>query len=170
MNRDRDSVDFYAHTRQTLTRMIMRIYNCQCTIGAREMAVKKDVRVYPAILYKDGECVGVRFPDLPGCVTFGSDYQDAIASAKDALGGHLLCLEEDGDSIPSPTPVESLSVRSGDIPVLVDVRLDILREKESNKSVNKNVTIPAWLNSLATEAKINFSQALQDSLRARLGV
>ena len=54
--------------------------------------------------------------------------------------------------------------------MLVDVRMDILREEESQKSVSKNVTIPKWLNELATEAGVNFSSTLQEALRERLGV
>ena len=114
--------------------------------------------------------VNVRFPDLPGCNTFGNGYADAVASAKDALGGHLICMEDDHGPIPEPTPVNKLHPREGEVAVLVDVRMDILREEESQKSVSKNVTIPKWLNELATEAGVNFSSTLQEALRERLGV
>ena len=132
--------------------------------------MKKDIRAYPALLLEDGKFVCVRFPDLPGCNTFGEGYADAIASAKDALGGHLLCMEEDGDDIPTPTSISKLEPEPGEIPVLVDVRMDILRQEEANKSVSKNVTLPSWLNQLAMEAKINFSSTLQEALRDKLGV
>ena len=131
---------------------------------------KKDVRIYPALLSEEGEFVNVRFPDFPGCNTFGNGYADAVASAKDALGGHLICMEDDHGPIPEPTPVNKLHPREGEVAVLVDVRMDILREEESQKSVSKNVTIPKWLNELATEAGVNFSSTLQEALRERLGV
>lgn len=89
------------------------------------MAVKKDLRIYPAFLHEDGKYICVRFPDLPGCNTFGEDYEDALVSAKDALGGHLLCMEEDGDPIPSPTPVKNLHPQEDEVSVLIDVRMDI---------------------------------------------
>lgn len=130
----------------------------------------KDVRVYPALLSEEGKFVNVRFPDLPGCNTFGEGYADAVASAKDALGGHLLCMEDDHDPIPEPTPVNKLHPEEGEVAVLVDVRMDILREEESQKAVSKNVTVPKWLNELAMEAKVNFSSTLQDALKERLGV
>lgn len=132
--------------------------------------MKKDVRIYPALLSEDGKYVCVRFPDLPGCNTFGEGYADAIASARDALGGHLLCMEEDNDPIPTPTPVSGLKPEKGEVAVLIDVRMDILREEEANKSVSKNVTLPSWLNQLAMESKINFSNTLQEALREKLGV
>ncbi len=131
---------------------------------------KKDVRVYPALFSEDDKFVCVRFPDLPGCNTFGKDYADAISSAKDALGGHLLCMEEDNDVIPEPTPINRLQPGKDEVAVLIDVRLDIFREEEKKKSVSKNVTLPAWLNKMAMEHKINFSSTLQEALRDRLGV
>ncbi len=132
--------------------------------------MKKDVRIYPALLSEEGKYICVRFPDLPGCNTFGEGYADAIASARDALGGHLLCMEEDNDPIPVPTPVSGLKPEKGEVAVLIDVRMDILREEEANKSVSKNVTLPSWLNQLAMESKINFSNTLQEALREKLGV
>lgn len=133
---------------------------------------KKEVRIYPAILFKDrdSESVCVSFPDLPGCNTFGEDYEDALTSAKDALGGHLLCMEEDGDDIPAPTPINRLSLNKEEVITLVVARMDILREQEANRSVSKNVTIPNWLNQMASEANINFSSTLQEALKEKLGV
>lgn len=132
--------------------------------------MKKDIRLYPALLSKDDKYISVRFPDLPGCNTFGEGYAEAIASAKEALGGHLLCMEEDGDVIPAPTPIHDLKPEKGEAPVMIDVRMDILRKEDANKSINKNVTIPRWLNDLAVESKINFSSTLQEALREKLGV
>lgn len=40
----------------------------------------------------------------------------------------------------------------------------------NNKSVNRTVTLPAWLNFAALERNINFSQVLQDALKMQLGV
>lgn len=134
--------------------------------------VKKDVRIYPAFLFFDSEsgCVCVRFPDLLGCNTFGKNYEDALASAKDALSGHLLCIEEDGDGAPAPTPINKLKPEEGEVAALIEIRMDILREEEANKSVSKNVTLPSWLNQMAIEARINFSNTLQDALKEKLGV
>lgn len=134
--------------------------------------VKKDARIYPALLLYDAESgkVCVRFPDLPGCNTFGDDYEDALTSAKDALGGHLLCMEEDNDVIPTATPIGKLRPEEGEAAALVMVRMDILRAEEANKSISKNVTLPSWLNQMAMEANINFSNTLQDALKEKLGV
>jgi post-segregation antitoxin (ccd killing protein) len=39
-----------------------------------------------------------------------------------------------------------------------------------NKSVKKTLTIPQWLNDMATAKKINLSKVLQAALKAELGV
>jgi hypothetical protein len=44
--------------------------------------------------------------------------------------------------------------------------MDVYMAKYSNKTVQKNLTIPAWLNTFAESKHINFSQVLQDSLSA----
>ena len=47
---------------------------------------KPDNYIYPAILtYEDGYDIAVTFPDLPGCATCGSDEEDAMKMAKEAL-------------------------------------------------------------------------------------
>lgn len=43
-----------------------------------------------------------------------------------------------------------------------------VRMANINKSVNRTVTLPAWLNASALEMGLNFSQVLQDALREKL--
>ncbi len=43
-----------------------------------------------------------------------------------------------------------------------------VRLAQSNKAVNRTVTLPAWLNSLAIERGVNFSQTLQSALHEQL--
>ena len=51
------------------------------------MAQKKDLRVYPALITRDGDGFGVSFPDLPGCLTCADTPEEALANAKEALEG-----------------------------------------------------------------------------------
>lgn len=134
------------------------------------MAKKKDLRIYPALLVEDDGAICVSFPDLPGCVTQGKDLEQALARATDALAGFLLCLEEDNDPVPAPTPLDDLVIPEGQKSTMISVRMDIVREEEARRSISKTVTIPAWLNKIAMESKVNFSQILQEGLRERLNV
>ena len=43
-----------------------------------------------------------------------------------------------------------------------------IRMAQVNRSVNRTVTLPAWLNAAALERNVNFSQILQDALRKEL--
>ena len=43
-------------------------------------------------------------------------------------------------------------------------------KKYSNISVKKTLSIPQWLNTAAMEKNINFSQTLQEALKAKLNI
>lgn len=49
---------------------------------------------------------GVEVPDLPGCYSSGWDIEDALASIKEAIEGHIEILNENGATIPFPETVE----------------------------------------------------------------
>ena len=132
---------------------------------------RQDKYLYPAVFtYEDGYEIAVTFPDLPGCATSGADESEALYMAKDALGGHLWCLEKDGDEIPAPTRLCDLKLDENEQAALIDVYMPAVRLSQENRSVNRTVTLPAWLNAAALEKGINFSQALQATLMNELGI
>ncbi|MDR1193722.1 MAG: type II toxin-antitoxin system HicB family antitoxin [Peptococcaceae bacterium] len=132
---------------------------------------KQDKYVYPAIFtFEEGREIAVTFPDLAGCATSGENEQDAFNMARDALGGHLWCLEKDGDEIPSPTRLRDIALASDERAVLIDIYMPAVRLSQEARSVNRTVTLPAWLNAAALEKGINFSQALQSVLMNDLGI
>lgn len=51
---------------------------------------------------------------------------------------------------------------------VVDVYMPSIRMAQVNRSVNRTVTLPAWLNAAALERNVNFSQILQDALKKEL--
>jgi predicted RNase H-like HicB family nuclease len=64
---------------------------------------------YIALVHKDeGTSYGVSFPDLPGCISAGDTFEDAIENAAEALAGHLALMRVDGDHIPAPRSFEEL--------------------------------------------------------------
>ena len=132
--------------------------------------MKQDFYSYPAIFYYDADGIAVEFPDLPGCLSCGDSTQEAFRNAREALGLHLYGLEEDGDPIPDPTSFEKLCPGAGGVVTMVDVSMPIVRSRVKNVSVKKTLTIPAWLNSAAEAAHVNFSQVLQEGLKSQLGL
>lgn len=131
---------------------------------------KVDRYYYPAVFtYEDGQEIAVVFPDLD-VATSGVDDQDALLSARECLGAVLMGLEEDGETIPSPSGLSDIEAAPNERVVLIDVFMPSVRMANNNKSVNRTVTLPAWLNAVALENNVNFSQILQDALKTQLGL
>ena len=126
--------------------------------------------IYPAFFYFDDDGISIEFPDLPGCLPCAHSQEEAFRNAKEALALHLYGMEQDGDLIPEPTPVHQLVPDAGGVVVMVDVFMPAFRERMNNKAVNRTITLPAWLNAAALERNINFSQVLQDALKAQIGL
>lgn len=123
---------------------------------------------YPAVFgYEDGEEISVVFPDLD-VATSGVNDDDALLSARELLGCTMYGLEEDGEEIPTPTPLSKVETKEGERAVLIDVYMPSVRMANVNRSVNRTVTLPAWLNAAALERNVNFSQVLQDALKEQL--
>lgn len=124
-----------------------------------------DKYIYPAILtYEEGYDISVTFPDLPGCATCGENELEASRMAKEALGGHLWCMEADGDEIPPASKIKDVKLDKNEVVILVEVYMPSIRLAHENRSVSRTVTLPAWMNAKAVELGVNFSQALQDTL------
>ncbi|MCR4420530.1 MAG: type II toxin-antitoxin system HicB family antitoxin [Clostridia bacterium] len=130
----------------------------------------EDRYVYPAIFTFDNDGVSVEFPDLPGCLTCGSDVAEAVDMAREALALHLYGLEEDGDAIPEPSPPAGIRAEANQAIMLVEAWMPPVRNQIQNRAVKKTLTIPKWLNDLAESRKVNFSQVLQEALKQHLGV
>ena len=74
-------------------------------------------RTYPAIVEAATDGYGVGFPDLPGCVSHGLDYETALRSAEEALSLHLEGMTEDGDVFPEPLRLSDIA---HDYPIRAD--------------------------------------------------
>jgi len=132
--------------------------------------MKKDIYIYPAIFTYDEDGISIEFPDLPGCLPCAKTTEEAIKNAKEAMALHLWSMEKDGEPIPEPTPVNKIHVKNNQAIMLVEVYMPVYREAIENQSVKKTLTIPQWLNRLAEEKKVNFSQLLQAALKEYLGI
>jgi Uncharacterized conserved protein len=130
--------------------------------------------VYPACFYPCEEGgYTVIFPDLSGCVTEGDNLPDAIDMAVDAASGWLLyLLEEEKKQPPESSDIKAIipdEYPDGFV-TLINLDLDEYAKKHGLKAIKKTLTIPAWLNSIAEENNVNFSQVLQNALIKQLGI
>lgn len=128
---------------------------------------KSDVYLYPAIFSYADDGISVSFPDLPGCFSCGENDAEAFRMAKEALGGFLSIMEDNPEEfgeIPSPTPLNCISVANNERAVLIEVYMPLIRNAYESSAVKKTLTIPQWMDKAAKQENINFSQLLQSSI------
>ncbi len=130
--------------------------------------MKKDYYMYPAIFCYDKDGISISFPDLSGCISCASTDEEALYMAKDSLGLYLVCAEEDGDILPTPSKLNEIVLKPNERAVLVEVNMPLFRLTVENSAVKKTLTIPKWLNDFAEKNNVNFSQVLQHALKEYL--
>lgn len=106
----------------------------------------------------------VSSPDIRGCHTEGDTLEESLSAANVALGLHRYGLEEAEDEPPLPSNPAQLSPVQDGFYTLIEVRTGPIRDKQLNKSVTKNVTLPRWLELKASAAQLNYSQVLLHAL------
>ena len=125
---------------------------------------------YPALFHKEDDGgFWVSFPDIPECLTQGTDMSQAYEMAVDALG---LALEDrmKENNVPVPTSIDFLVIAENSYPVIIEFDLLEYKKKHSSRAVKKTLTIPEWLNDEAIKKNITFSAVLQEALKAQLGI
>jgi len=127
--------------------------------------------VYPAIFTKEDKGMySVHFPDLEGCYTCGEDLPEALYMAEDVLAFTLYDYERSKTNIPAPTEMNSIQLSDNEFVNMIYCDTIGYQKRNNNKAVKKTLSIPEWLNEAATAANINFSQVLQDALKAKLNL
>ena len=124
---------------------------------------------YPAIFTTEEIGYSVRFPDLPGCYTQGDTIEEAYKMSTSAIG--LYAQNEDGNFVfPEASTPEDIKLEKGEFLVLVEFNLIEYLKNTSDKAVKKTLTIPSWLNNLAEQNNVNFSNVLQNALKEYLHI
>lgn len=84
------------------------------TIEAQKKLKKTRETTYPALVHKTETSIyGISFPDFLGCVSGVENQEDIIKMATEALNAHIELIQEDGD--PIPTPSEIISITKNDL-------------------------------------------------------
>ena len=127
--------------------------------------------VFPAIFKKeDNGAFSVDFPDVKNCFTGGEDLASAMEAAEDVLGTMLTFYEDEHKAIPDPSPLASVKTAENEFANYIACDTLEYRKRNNTRAVKKTLSIPEWLNELATEKGVNFSQVLQDALKNQLGL
>jgi len=132
--------------------------------------VTKMKTAYPIIMSKGEKYIVVYVPDFE-INTQGTDYANAIEMARDAIGLMGIDMEDEKEPIPAPTEISTVITKSlGDVVSLVDVDFAEYRRKHDERTVRRNITLPAWLDAAASAKKINVSRVTQLALKEILHV
>lgn len=128
--------------------------------------------IYPAIFTETKDDVLVYIPAFDG-MTEGENLADAVEMARDYIANALF------DKIEADFPAQQKDVDVKKSPFyengktfisLVDVDLDFFRAKEKSRNVRRNITLPEWLDAMATEAHLNVSEIARNALKQVLSV
>lgn len=100
---------------------------------------------------EDDSSWGVTFPDLPGCVSGGDSFEDAVNAAREALSGHLAALRADGDPVPRPRAWAEISGDPEALPAGALAQL-VTPRRVPGERLRINITIDKGLLRVADEA------------------
>ena len=129
----------------------------------------KKIYYYPAIFTTEEVGFSVRFPDLPGCYSEGDTIEEAYRMSASAIG--LYAQNEEGNFVfPEASAPNSFSLEENEFLVLIEFDLMEYLKNTSEKAVKKTLTIPSWLNNLAEQNNVNFSNVLQNALIEQLNI
>lgn len=138
------------------------------------------ISAYPALFVKEANGYSVIFPDLEYLSTCGDTLEEALTMAVDCLAGYLYWQNKEGNPVPTASVVNQIdpAAIASELGVafsetfvnLITVDVEEYAKKHFEKAVKKTLTIPAWLNTAAIEQNINFSQVLQEALKAKLNL
>ena len=126
--------------------------------------------VYPALFAKEDESILVTFPDLEDTFTDGATMQEAFDNAEDVLNLMLWNREEENADIPLPSSPEEIIVPQGTMLVMIKADTLAYRKLHDQKTIRRSITLPSWLDTIAREHNINFSQLMQNAIRRECGI
>ena len=122
-------------------------------------------------VFETGETPGISvfFPDVPGCASFGDNFDHALTMAKEALSLHIYGMEKDGEVLPDRTD-NIPEIDKSDMVVPVTIYPDITKDEINNRREKTTVTIPHWLKAAAEAEGLNYSRLLEAAIKEKLGV
>jgi antitoxin HicB len=71
---------------------------------------------YAVLIYPDEGAYSVVVPALPGCVTWGNTLDEAVASAREAIEGHVAALRDTGQDVPEEAETPLVTTLEVDAP------------------------------------------------------
>lgn len=129
--------------------------------------------IYPVVFTETNDTkstVLVYIPDFDGS-TEGYGMIDAFNMAKDYIGNALY----DKNIYPNASNLSSIKIEETPFYIenkttiaVIEFNLDEFRLMNKSKNVRRNITLPQWLDEMASKSKINVSAITQKALKQEL--
>lgn len=130
--------------------------------------------VYPVILTYEDDLIYIGIPDFEtdNYISFADNMNDVVKTAKELITLFYTELEENKKEIPKPSDIKDIKKTLKDNQEVIYINLWLPYEKSLIKVAykKKTLSIPTWLDMLATQKNINFSQVLQEALKEKLDI
>ena len=134
--------------------------------------------MYPAIITKEDGVYYVGLVDFDRLedgninyyATYSEDLEKVSTVIRENLALYLADLLDMRKEFPEPAKLEDIKLKENQFIQVISVDPVYEAAKVTNVLKKKTVNIPAWLDIVAQEKKINFSQLLQKALKKELGI
>ncbi len=124
--------------------------------------------IYPCVVRKEDDIYYANFPDFNACFTDAESIDELFANTKEVLNGVIFTMLK--NKMDLPADVENIKLEEGEFLILVESPVGAIKDRINNMAVKKTLTLPAWMNEMAMEHDINFSQVLQEGLKRELNI
>ncbi|WP_314395483.1 antitoxin HicB [Leptotrichia shahii] len=139
--------------------------------------LKRDV-MYPAVVTKEDGVYYIGLVDFDRLedgninyyATYSEDLEKVSTAIRESLALYLADLLDMKKEFPEPAKLEDIKLKENQFIQVISVDPVYEAAKVTNVLKKKTVNIPAWLDIVAQEKKINFSQLLQKALKKELGI
>lgn len=125
---------------------------------------------YPVIFTRSADGGYTTFSPDFNAGTQGDEITEAIRMTRDMIALLGIDMLDDGEDLPQPFSVENFDLKDDEVISFVDVDFDEYRSDQKKWTVQRSVTLPAWLNAAADRAGLNVSALLQNALKSELKV
>lgn len=139
--------------------------------------LKRDL-MYPAVVTKEDGVYYIGLVDFDRLedgninyyATYSEDLEKVSTAIRESLALYLADLLDMKKEFPEPAKLEDIKLKENQFIQVISVDPVYEAAKVTNVLKKKTVNIPAWLDIVAQEKKINFSQLLQKALKKELGI
>lgn len=134
--------------------------------------------MYPAVVTKEDGVYYIGLVDFDRLedgninyyATYSEDLEKVSTAIRESLALYLADLLDMKKEFPEPAKLEDIKLKENQFIQVISVDPVYEAAKVTNVLKKKTVNIPAWLDIVAQEKKINFSQLLQKALKKELGI